>query len=88
MDELIAIGEFSAMCQLSVKMLRHYHDVGLLEPLSPKRTPNDRNAGLNSRHRLAASIPRPQLVRTAQYRTVLDRAGHDVSREVPRRYAK
>jgi DNA-binding transcriptional MerR regulator len=31
-DELIAIGEFSAMCQLSVKMLRHYHDVGLLEP--------------------------------------------------------
>ena len=32
MDELIAIGEFSAMCQLSVKMLRHYHDVGLLEP--------------------------------------------------------
>jgi DNA-binding transcriptional MerR regulator len=30
--ELIAIGEFSAMSLLSVKMLRYYHEVGLLEP--------------------------------------------------------
>ncbi len=29
---LISIGEFSKMTYLSVKALRHYHDVGLLEP--------------------------------------------------------
>ena len=29
---LLSIGEFSAVCQLSVKMLRHYHAIGLLEP--------------------------------------------------------
>lgn len=32
MGELMSIGEFSALCQLSVKMLRHYDDIGLLEP--------------------------------------------------------
>lgn len=31
-DVLLAIGEFSKMTHLSVKALRHYHDVGLLEP--------------------------------------------------------
>jgi DNA-binding transcriptional MerR regulator len=30
--ELITIGEFSALCQLSVKMLRHYDEIGLLPP--------------------------------------------------------
>jgi DNA-binding transcriptional MerR regulator len=34
MDVLLAIGEFSKMTYLSVKALRHYHDVGLLEPSS------------------------------------------------------
>ena len=29
---LLSIGEFAAVCQLSVKMLRHYHAIGLLEP--------------------------------------------------------
>ena len=29
---LVPIGEFSKMTYLSVKALRHYHDVGLLEP--------------------------------------------------------
>jgi DNA-binding transcriptional MerR regulator len=29
---LLTIGEFAAVCQLSVKMLRHYHSIGLLEP--------------------------------------------------------
>jgi DNA-binding transcriptional MerR regulator len=29
---LLTIGEFSRMTHLSVKALRHYHDVGLLEP--------------------------------------------------------
>lgn len=32
MDALLTIGEFSKMTYLSVKALRHYHDVGLLEP--------------------------------------------------------
>ena len=29
---LVTIGQFSKMTYLSVKALRHYHDVGLLEP--------------------------------------------------------
>src|SRR5262245_30871110 len=32
MDVFLTIGEFSKMTYLSVKALRHYHDVGLLEP--------------------------------------------------------
>ncbi|HZA76053.1 MAG TPA: MerR family transcriptional regulator [Acidimicrobiales bacterium] len=32
MDVLVTIGQFSKMTYLSVKALRHYHDVGLLEP--------------------------------------------------------
>ena len=32
MDVTLTIGEFSKMTYLSVKALRHYHDVGLLEP--------------------------------------------------------
>jgi DNA-binding transcriptional MerR regulator len=32
MTALLTIGEFSKMTYLSVKALRHYHDVGLLEP--------------------------------------------------------
>ena len=31
-DARLSIGEFSKMTYLSVKALRHYHDVGLLEP--------------------------------------------------------
>lgn len=33
MDVLLSIGEFSKMTYLSVKALRHYHDVGLLTPV-------------------------------------------------------
>jgi DNA-binding transcriptional MerR regulator len=33
MSVLITIGDFSRMTHLSVKTLRHYHDVGLLEPV-------------------------------------------------------
>lgn len=33
----VAIGEFSRLTYLSVKTLRHYHDVGLLEPASVDR---------------------------------------------------
>jgi DNA-binding transcriptional MerR regulator/effector-binding domain-containing protein len=32
MDVLLTIGDFSRMTYLSIKALRHYHDVGLLEP--------------------------------------------------------
>src|SRR4051794_34183746 len=32
MSVLLPIGEFSRMTYLTVKALRHYHDVGLLEP--------------------------------------------------------
>ena len=32
MTVLVTIGDFSRMTHLSVKALRHYHDVGLLEP--------------------------------------------------------
>ena len=32
MSVLVSIGDFSRMTHLSVKALRHYHDVGLLEP--------------------------------------------------------
>ena len=32
MATLVTIGEFSRMTHLSVKALRHYHDVGVLEP--------------------------------------------------------
>jgi len=32
MDDLLSIGDFSRMTFLSVKTLRHYHDVGLLAP--------------------------------------------------------
>jgi DNA-binding transcriptional MerR regulator len=32
MDALLSIGDFSRMTFLTVKALRHYHDVGLLEP--------------------------------------------------------
>src|SRR3954447_15838634 len=32
MTELLSIGDFSRMTFLTVKALRHYHDVGLLEP--------------------------------------------------------
>jgi DNA-binding transcriptional MerR regulator len=31
-ETLVAIGDFSKMTYISVKALRHYHDVGLLEP--------------------------------------------------------
>lgn len=32
MSVRLSIGDFSRMTHLSVKALRHYHDVGLLEP--------------------------------------------------------
>jgi DNA-binding transcriptional MerR regulator len=37
MTVLLTIGDFSRMTHLSVKALRHYHDVGLLEPAEVDR---------------------------------------------------
>jgi DNA-binding transcriptional MerR regulator len=34
---LLAVGDFSRATQLSVKMLRHYHQIGLLEPVDVDR---------------------------------------------------
>ena len=34
MSTLVTIGDFSRMTYLTVKALRHYHDIGLLEPAS------------------------------------------------------
>ena len=32
MSVMLSIGDFSRMTHLSIKALRHYHEVGLLEP--------------------------------------------------------
>jgi DNA-binding transcriptional MerR regulator len=34
---LVAVGEFSRATQMSVKMLRHYRQIGLLEPVEVDR---------------------------------------------------
>lgn len=38
MPVLLSIGDFSKMTHLSIKALRHYHDVGLLAPAEVDRT--------------------------------------------------
>src|SRR5215218_5842171 len=45
MEVLLTIGEFSKMTYLSVKALRHYHDVGLLEPMLVDRATGYRRYG-------------------------------------------
>lgn len=45
MPLLLSIGEFSKMTHLSVKALRHYHDVGLLEPVEIDRASGYRYYG-------------------------------------------
>ena len=56
MTRLLTIGDFSRMTHLSVKALRHYHDVGLLEPAEV-----DRSSG----YRLydASQVPVAQVIR-------------------------
>jgi DNA-binding transcriptional MerR regulator len=34
---LLAVGEFSRATHMSVKVLRHYHQIGLLEPVEVDR---------------------------------------------------
>jgi len=56
MKVLLTIGEFSRMTHLSVKALRHYHDVGLLEPADI-----DNSSGY--RLYAATQVPTAQLIR-------------------------
>jgi DNA-binding transcriptional MerR regulator len=53
---LLAIGDFSRATQLSVKMLRHYHQIGLLEPVDV-----DRASGY--RHYSTDQISTAQIIR-------------------------
>jgi len=53
---LLTIGEFSRVTHLSVKALRHYHDVGLLEPKDV-----DPNSGY--RFYATAQVPTAQVIR-------------------------
>ncbi len=56
MTVLLTIGDFSRMTHLSIKALRHYHDVGLLEPAEVDRV---------SGYRLydAGQVPVAQVIR-------------------------
>ncbi len=56
MTTALSIGDFSRMTQLSVKTLRHYHEVGLLEP--------DRvDPATGYRHYAPEQVPTAQVVR-------------------------
>ncbi len=73
MATLLTIGEFSRMTHLSVKALRHYHDVSVLEPAAI-----DRCTGYRSYE--AGQVPAAQVIRRLRdlgmplesIRTVLD----------------
>jgi DNA-binding transcriptional MerR regulator len=56
MATLLTIGEFSRMTHLSVKALRHYHDMGVLEPVAI-----DPFTGYRSYD--AAQVPSAQVIR-------------------------
>jgi DNA-binding transcriptional MerR regulator len=55
MQNLVTIGEFSRLSHLTAKALRHYHEVGLLEP--------DRIDPSGYRRYSTAQVPQAQLVR-------------------------
>jgi DNA-binding transcriptional MerR regulator len=56
MATLLTIGDFSRMTHLSVKALRHYHDVGVLEPVSV-------DAFTSYRSYEASQVPAAQVIR-------------------------
>ncbi len=56
MTATIAIGDFSRATHMSVKMLRHYHQIGLLEPA-------DVDPDTNYRRYTADQIPTAQVIR-------------------------
>jgi DNA-binding transcriptional MerR regulator len=55
-NELFTIGEFSRTTHLSVKALRHYHDLGLLEPAAIDRATGYRAYAV-------AQVPAAQVIR-------------------------
>jgi DNA-binding transcriptional MerR regulator len=52
----LTVGDFSRVTRLSVKMLRHYHEVGLLEPASV-------DASTSYRYYAPEQIPRAQVIK-------------------------
>lgn len=54
LDDLVPIGRFATMTRLSVKALRHYHDLGLLEPARIDPTSNYRYYRLGQANRAEA----------------------------------
>jgi DNA-binding transcriptional MerR regulator len=53
---MLSIGDFSRVTHLSIKTLRHYHDVGLLEPAEV-------DASTGYRHYALAQVPTAQVIR-------------------------
>ncbi len=56
MTAALTVGDFSRMTHLSVKTLRHYHQVGLLEPATV-------NPGTGYRYYTADQVPTAQVIR-------------------------
>src|SRR5258707_7492468 len=56
MAAVLTVGDFSRATHLSVKTLRHYHQVGLLEPAAV-------NPGTGYRYYAAGQIPAAQVIR-------------------------
>lgn len=56
MPGTLTIGEFSRVTHLSVKTLRHYHEVGLLEPVHV-------DPGTGYRRYTTAQVPTAQVIR-------------------------
>ena len=56
MDVLLTIGDFAKMTYLSIKALRHYHDIGLLVPA-------DVDPGTGYRRYRADQVPAAQVIR-------------------------
>jgi DNA-binding transcriptional MerR regulator len=59
----LAIGDFSRATQLSVKMLRHYHQIGLLEPVDVDRATGYRRYSIDQ-------ISTAQIIRRVRARRV------------------
>jgi DNA-binding transcriptional MerR regulator len=81
--ELIPIGEFSGLCQLSVKMLRYYDEIGLLAPARVDPMNGYRYYGLDQLV-VAATVRELRRVDMplADIRLVLNAAGPDEIHDV------
>jgi DNA-binding transcriptional MerR regulator len=54
--ELLTIGDFARLCQVSVKALRHYHEVGILQPARVDRSTGFRYYHPDQRRAAAAIV--------------------------------